>query len=287
MIRGHAVVRARMLERVHPSTNATDPAVGPGGSKPAKGDIGRSARAPADHRWLETRRATGSAALVVNESDATRMASSRATAASISGSMSLTMSLARRNIAKRTVCTDVAPREVEESLPSLAVHRRPADVRTDGADVDLPARPVSVASHQSGRLLADLDRDVHVAQQHAVRHELGARQIVSLDDDSHRLPFSRRTRSAAAIVDTAPVRPMGRRRPHRRPPPTPPHARSRGLVGPRHSRRTGHAVVASWRGVAGRISIIAARLAPQRDKRAVIVRCFPRPGIIEQNRSDE
>ena len=83
-------------------------------------------------------------------------------------------------------------------MPCTAGPRRStATVRDDGAHVDLPARAVGVAAHQADGLLADLDGDVHVVQRHALRHELGARKIVTLDDDSHRVPFWRRSTHVA------------------------------------------------------------------------------------------
>ena len=163
-----------------------------------------------------TRAQRGQPRSSVNESEATSTPSSRAAAASSSGSMSPTISLARRNMAK-IVCTDVAPREVEESFASLAMYGRAAQVhatvRNDGAHLHFPACAVGVASHQPDGVVADLDRDMNVVQHHAVGHELGARKIVSLDDYSHRVPFWRRAmkRRIGAMLNSGWVSPPSSR----------------------------------------------------------------------------
>ena len=93
--------------------------------------------------------------------------------------MSPIISLARRNMAKESPVPTSPQGEVEEPLASLAEHGRPAQVhptvRDDGAHLDDPMRAVGVTSDQADGLLADLDGDVHVVQQHALRHELGTR----------------------------------------------------------------------------------------------------------------
>jgi hypothetical protein len=107
----------------------------------------------------------------VSESDATSAPSSRAAAASVSGSMSVTVSLALRNMGRSR-----PPRRP----PTWLRNRSPflpctADPRRSTLHPP-PTRPT--AACQPGRRGAGLHR-------HVVRHELGARQGVSLDDDSH------------------------------------------------------------------------------------------------------
>ena len=153
-----------------------------------------------------TRAQRGQPRSSVSDSDATRTPSSRPQRQGVRLDV-FDHQLGSAKHGKAVAGSDVAPREVEEPLALPAVHSRSAQVRSavrdNSAHVHLPARPVGVARHQADGLFADLDGDVHVVQWYAVRHELGSRQVMTLDDDSHRCPVWRRTRCARGLTTYA------------------------------------------------------------------------------------
>ena len=81
--------------------------------------------------------------------------------------------------AERPVRVDVAPREVQEALPALAMDGGTTEVELpvlvdDGRDVHLPASLRRIAGHETHRFLANLDADAHVWQWRAVGLAEGA-----------------------------------------------------------------------------------------------------------------
>jgi hypothetical protein len=92
---------------------------------------------------------------------------------------------------------DVAPREVQEAIAALAVNYRTPEVRRairsgHNADVELPSGSGHVAGDKVVGFVSDLDTDMDVVEWSAVGiAEPPAREIESLDDNSHSLSFPR------------------------------------------------------------------------------------------------
>jgi hypothetical protein len=98
---------------------------------------------------------------------------------------------------KRTGGAEVAPRQIQETLASLTVHRGALEV--DGPIVlsrmlhlEHPAGGWSVAGHQLLGCRADLHTDVHLIEWLAIRKERTTGQIASDDDYLHGASLSER-----------------------------------------------------------------------------------------------
>jgi hypothetical protein len=87
------------------------------------------------------------------------------------------------------VWADVAPREVDEAIAALALHRRPAEVDivlADDLDVYVPGRLRLISSYQVSSVATYMDPYVHVLHQRFVRTaERSAGQIGACDPHSH------------------------------------------------------------------------------------------------------
>ena len=86
---------------------------------------------------------------------------------------------------------DVAPREVDEAIASLAMNRRASEVHRrvtsrDDSDFEFPARAHRVAWDKIVWFLPDLDPDADVVERMAVRiAERPSRKIEAVDHNSH------------------------------------------------------------------------------------------------------
>ena len=123
-----------------------------------------------DHRRLDAG-AAGQPCSSVKESDATSTPSCACCGDEQLGLDVSDHQLGPAEHGEGAVCTDVAPREVEESLALLAVHGWPArstpSSATNGPHVDLPARALSASPRtRPTGVLADLNGDVHVVQRY-------------------------------------------------------------------------------------------------------------------------
>ena len=88
------------------------------------------------------------------------------------------------------VAVDVAPREIDEPLAALTLHRRSLEVEGAvivhlDAHVEAPLRRAGIASDQVGGFPAHLDADVHVGARRVLLAEAAPGQVVAADHDLH------------------------------------------------------------------------------------------------------
>ena len=107
---------------------------------------------------------------------------------------------------------DVPPggREHHALLPNTAGPRRSTPPSAMTVRTSMPKRPLGVTRTKPTGPLPTWTA-THVVRRYAHRHELGTRQIVALDDDSHHVPSWRRSRVVVGVANLSEPAIEGRR----------------------------------------------------------------------------
>jgi len=158
-----------------------------GTSEPSESPGGRSGR-PRDGGRIHS--SASGAAIVPGQVDPRRKAVCLRRRLDEIGRHSIEHQLGSSEHLELTVCADVAPCEVDESLASLALYGGSAKivhgVASHDLDVDLPTRLELIGSEQLTRVAPHLDPDMHVLHDGAIGSaEHAPRQVDAGNRDAH------------------------------------------------------------------------------------------------------